>query len=148
MNNSKSEYKKAPLYRQLLAMLYDSLLILAILFIAMGILIAFNSGEAINQTNSPFYQIYLLMIIFFFYGWFWHKSGQTLGMKVWKVKIIHESGYLPSWIHCYTRLAFALVSIAVFGLGYWWTLFFGYTWHDKISSTLILDLRPERNKEG
>lgn len=147
MSHSKISYPRAPLIRQLLAMVYDSLLILALLFVATAILLGFNSGQAIDQQNNPFYSIYLLMIVFIFYGWFWRTSGQTLGMKVWKIKILHESGYLPNWQHSFVRLFFALLSIACFGLGYWWYWFFGYTWHDKLSQTRIVDLRQALQSE-
>lgn len=144
MTQTKKQYRKAPLYRQLFAMFYDSLLLMAILFIATAILLVFNHGEAITTEQSPFYSIYLLLIVFFFYAWFWRKSGQTLGMKVWKIQIIHESGYLPSWQHSFLRLSTALLSIACLGLGYWWFIPFKYTWHDRISQTMIIDLRPEK----
>ena len=144
MTQTNTHIRKAPLYRQLFAMFYDSLLIIAILFIATAILLAFNHGVAINNEQSPFYNVYLLLIIYFYYAWFWHKSGQTVGMKVWKIQIINENGYLPSWNQSFLRLMAALVSITCFGLGYWWHIPFNYTWHDRISQTVIIDLRTEK----
>lgn len=146
MLRASKSLKIAPLYRQFFAMIYDSLLIIAILFVATAIMVAFNHGEAIAQQNNPFFSIYLLLIVFMFYGWFWRKSGQTLGMKVWKIKIVDLNGYLPSWQSSFVRLFFSLLSIAAFGLGYWWHLFKGYTWHDKLSQTQIIDLRQTREK--
>jgi uncharacterized RDD family membrane protein YckC len=127
----------ASLFKQLLAMVYDSLLIIAILFAATAILLPFNQGEAIS---NKFFTFYLLIIIFIFYSWFWNVSGQTLGMKVWKIRIINESGFNPSWGVCFLRLGFALISFACFGLGYWWRLFKPYTWHDHFSQTRIIDI--------
>lgn len=147
MTSDSKTMKKAPLYRQLFAMFYDSLLIIAMLFIATAILLAFNDGKAITTGDSPFYPIFLLFLVFIFYGWFWNKSGQTLGMKVWKIKIIHENGYLPRWQHSFVRLFFALLSMACLGLGYWWSLFSGYTWHDKLSHTMILDIRELKSDQ-
>ncbi len=138
--------KKAPLYRQLFAMFYDSLLIISMLFIATAILLGFNGGEAITADESPVYPVFLLLLIFIFYSWFWTKGGQTLGMKVWKIKIIQENGYLPGWQHSFIRLFFAVLSIVSLGLGYWWSLFFGYTWHDKLSHTQIIDIREPKKK--
>jgi len=118
-------------------MVYDSLLIISILFIATAILLPFNHGEAIS---NKFYSFYLLIIVFIFYGWFWNVSGQTLGMKVWKIRIINENGFNPSWPVSFLRLCFALISIGFFGLGYWWRLFRPYTWHDHFSQTRIIDI--------
>ena len=127
----------AGLFKQLIAMLYDSFLIIALLFVATAILLPFNKGEAIT---GPIFSIYLLMVVFIFYSWFWHKAGQTLGMKVWKIRIINDYGYNPSWPISFLRLMFAMLSFACFGLGYLWRLFTPYTWHDRLSQTRIIDV--------
>lgn len=146
MSTKNTITQTAPLYRQLFAMFYDSLLIISMLFISTAILLGFNDGEAITTNTSPLYPVFLLLLIFTFYAWFWKKSGQTLGMKVWKIKIMHDDGYLPNWQHCYVRLFFSILSIAPAGLGYWWHLAFGYTWHDKLSHTRIIDIRDVKSK--
>ncbi|MCP4287545.1 MAG: RDD family protein [bacterium] len=119
-------------------MIYDSLLIFAVLFLAAALALIFNRGEAIEA--SPAFSLYLLFTLFSFYAWFWHKSGQTLGMRVWKIRIVSEFGGNPSWGNSYLRLMFALLSLACFGLGYLWRLFKPYTWHDKLSQTSIIDV--------
>ena len=126
----------ASLFKQMLAMLYDSLLIIALLFLATVILLPFNQGEAVS---GPMYNFYLIMVVFLFYSVFWHRAGQTLGMKVWKIRIINEYGANPSWSVGFLRLFFALLSIACLGFGYWWRLFTPYTWHDRLSQTRVID---------
>ena len=128
----------ASLIKQLAAMIYDSLLIFAVLFFATAIVLLFNEGEAIE--SSPAFNFYLLMVLFSFYAWFWHKSGQTLGMRAWKIRIVSEFGGNPSWGVSYLRLGFALISLLCFGLGYLWRLFKPYTWHDRLSQTSIIDI--------
>lgn len=128
----------ASLVRQLAAMIYDSLLIFAILFVVVSISIAFNQGEAIK--NQLFIYISLFLVVLVFYGWFWSKSGQTLGMRVWKIRIVSEFGGNPSWSISFLRIVFAIFSIACLGMGYWWRLFKPYTWHDRLSQTSIIDV--------
>ena len=138
---STSNYQQCPsasLLKQIAAMVYDSLLILALLFLATAVALVFNQGEAIE--SSPAFSLYLLLILFSFYAWFWHKSGQTLGMRTWKIRIVAESGGNPAWGACYLRLCFALLSIICFGVGYLWRLFSPYTWHDRLSRTRIVDV--------
>jgi|TARA_B110000967_G_scaffold209332_1_gene264985 uncharacterized RDD family membrane protein YckC len=137
-SNLHSKCPPASLIKQIAAMIYDSLLIIAILFISTAIALIFNDGKAFE--SSPIFSFYLVLIIFIFYSWFWKKSGQTLGMRVWKIRIISELGGNPSWAICFLRLTFALLSIACFGIGYWWRLFKPYTWHDKLSQTRIISL--------
>lgn len=136
--NPNINLPSASLIKRLAAMLYDSFLILAILFVATVIALLFNKGEAIE--SSPVFTLYLVLVIFLFYSWFWSKCGQTLGMRVWKIQIINDYGRNPSWQVCILRLVFAILSMACFGLGYWWRLFRPYTWHDKLSQTRIIDI--------
>ena len=136
--NTQHSSPPATLVKQLAAMVYDSLLIIAILFVATAIALVFNGGNAIE--SSPAFNLYLILIIFIFYSWFWHKSGQTLGMQVWKIRIVSDFGGNPSWPVCFLRLVFALLSIACLGLGYWWRLFKPYTWHDRLSQTRIVNV--------
>ncbi len=124
-------------------MFYDSLLIIAILFATTAIALVFNDGQAIEASH--FYNLFLLLIIYIFYGWFWSRAGQTLGMRVWKIRIVSELGGNPSWSSCFLRLTFALVSIICLGLGYWWRLFKPYTWHDHLSQTRIVDVSTLAN---
>lgn len=134
-----TDYRDCPtasLFRQFAAMIYDAFLIFAVLFVAAAIPIAFNRGA----VSGPLFNLYLLFTVFTFYAWFWHKSGQTLGMRAWKIRIVSEFGGNPSWGFCYLRLMFALLSLLCFGLGYFWRLFKPYTWHDKLSQTSIIDI--------
>ena len=143
---SPSEIDNCPpasLFKQLAAMLYDSMLIFAVLFVAAALAmllneLIFDRSGAIE--NSPLFSLYLLFALFSFYAWFWHKSGQTLGMRAWKIRIVSEFGGNPSWGMCYLRLLFALLSLSCLGLGYWWRLFKPYTWHDRLSQTSIVDI--------
>ena len=158
----------ASLLKQFLAMLYDSFLIAAVLFGATAILLPFNKGEAIT---GPIFSFYLLLVVFIFYSWFWHKSGQTLGMKAWKIRIISEDGFNPQWPVGFLRLIFATLPPAMiitlnylfefipnnrtlaaaacftFLLGYLWRLIRPYTWHDRLSQTRVIDISsiPQQN---
>ena len=137
-STSDSSSPSASLIKQLAAMLYDSFLVFAVLFFASALALLFNQGDAVE--SNPWFSLYLLLTLFTFYAWFWNKSGQTLGMKVWKIRIVSESGGNPGWATCYLRLISALLSLLCLGLGYWWRLFKPYTWHDRLSKTRIIDV--------
>jgi uncharacterized RDD family membrane protein YckC len=133
-----SESPPASLIKQFAAMVYDGLLIFAVLFFATASALLFNHGEAIE--SNAWFSLYLLLTVFTYYAWFWQKSGQTLGMKVWKIRLVSDSGGNPGWVVCYLRLGCALLSLLCLGLGYWWLLFTPYTWHDRLSHTRVINL--------
>ena len=143
---SQTNFRDCPsasLFKQIAAMIYDSLLVFAVLFLASAIALAFKlmlPGEGHTIENNPAFSLYLLFTVFTFYAWFWRNSGQTLGMRVWKIRIVTDAGGNPGWGVCYLRLLFALLSMACFGLGYLWRLFKPYTWHDRLSQTRIVDI--------
>ena len=135
------EYQSAGLFRRLAAILYDSLLIIAMWLITTLLLVAFiNDGTALQ---GPLFQFGLYLEACLFYSYFWRLSGQTLGMQVWKIKLVSPSLQTLSWQECFARLFFALVSVSMLGLGFIWMLFDPdrLTWHDRASGTRVILLR-------
>ena len=134
-----SESPSASLIKQLAAMIYDSLLIFAVLFFAScdRAVVQSRRSHCIEHLVQPLSAVSCCTA---YYAWFWQKSGQTLGMRVWKIRLVIESGETPAGAVCYLRLACALLSLLCLGLGYWWRLFKPYTWHDRLSHTRVINL--------
>jgi uncharacterized RDD family membrane protein YckC len=141
MSETNPAAKPASLLRRLAALFYDSLLLLAILFIATVILLPLTGGEAVHSGN-PFFSAYLLFISFFFYGWFWMHGGQTLGMRAWRLQLRNLRPGPLTWWQVLLRFLIALPSAALFGVGYLWMLVDRrkLTWHDRYSETCIVEL--------
>ena len=143
--NTGSTIRYAGLVRRLIAIIYDLLLLLAILFIATAAAMVVNNVDAIvpGQPLYPFYVIYLLTISFIYYGWFWTHGGQTLGMKTWKMKLQQENGDAVTWPLALLRFITAIISWSTAGLGFLWSLFHPKrrTWHDMVSKCVLIDLR-------
>lgn len=95
--------------RRLLSMVYDSLLLAAVLFVAFAIFIKISEMTDIEPAHS-IKSVYLLSVIFFFYAGFWTHGGQTLGMKTWRIKLVHENGQAISWGQALLRYMGALPS--------------------------------------
>lgn len=95
----------ASLPRRLAAIVYDGLLLLGVLVgataLALGLAVALLGGEAIKAHNplvgNPFFQTYLLLVCFFFYGGFWIHGGQTLGMRAWRLRVQRRDGRGIGW---------------------------------------------------
>jgi uncharacterized RDD family membrane protein YckC len=127
-----------PLVR-LAAMLYDTLLMLAMWLVAAGIAVAINGGEQIS-TNNPFLPSIMFIVWIWFNLHFWRRGGQTLGMRSWRLRILSTTGKPLTYTQCFLRLAVAVPSFALFYLGYLWILVDkdGLTWHDRYSETRII----------
>lgn len=120
------------------AILYDFLLLLAVLFLATALLLPFNAGEAFT-SGQIFYPVYLSIISFVFYGWFWTHGGQTLGLRAWNIKVLTLDQKPISWYLAFLRFMAALLSWVVFGLGFVWIIIDKnkYSWHDHLSKTAL-----------
>lgn len=68
------------------------------------------------------------------------RRGTSIGMKVFKVRIVRQNGDVSGAYHTYCRLAAAWLSLLPLGLGYWWALWdpMKQTWHDKLMRTYVL----------
>ncbi|HFD81102.1 MAG TPA: RDD family protein [Gammaproteobacteria bacterium] len=141
MSDDHSPARPAGLFRRLAALFYDTLLLLALWFIATALAVALNGGDAIPAGN-PLLSTYLLFIAFFFYGWFWLHGGQTLGMRAWKLQLRNLRPGPITWMQALLRFLVAIPSALLFGLGYLWMLVDRdrLTWHDRFSETCIVQL--------
>lgn len=136
----------APLWRRLAALFYDGFLLLALWFLTAGLSLAFTGGQAVegldSHTNYPLTAA-MILVTFLFYGWFWTHGGQTLGMRVWKVKVVLANGAEMTWAAAAMRCTAAILSWGCFGLGYFWALIdpASRSWHDRLSRTEVV-LQP------
>lgn len=130
----------ASLRRRLAAMLYDSLLILALCLFISFVVVAINHGEGMTDKQLPFIQTIMLVTIFSFFAGFWMHGGKTLGMQAWQIKLVTLDGKPLRLTQCLLRFFVAIVSIGFLGLGYWWMLWDKdkLTWHDRYSMTKII----------
>ncbi len=128
------------LFRRVAAMLYDGLLILALLFLATLPFIAIRGGEPVEGNENRLYQLLLGVVIYSFYVGFWVHSGRTLGMQSWRLQLETKDGSEIGIATATIRFFAALLSFVPVGLGYFWSLWDKdkLTWHDRISKTRIV----------
>lgn len=127
------------LFRRWLIMLYDAVVIAALLMLVTALAMLAGMG---NQTalHDPVYTAGLALVWFLYLAWCWHKGGMTLGMRAWRVCITDETGGLPGWRRCAVRFLVSILSAAPAGLGFAWSLIDqkNRTWHDIASGTRLL----------
>jgi uncharacterized RDD family membrane protein YckC len=114
----------AGLLRRLAALLYDLLLTIALAFIATFAMLPLSHGEAILTSTQGLtgrlYHAFLFLIVFAYFGWCWTRSGQTLGMKAWRIRLQSADGRRLNWAGAVVRftlgVAIALMAVAGFVL--------------------------------
>lgn len=144
----------AGLIRRLIALVYDGFLMFAIILAYAGLVLAIrvliSDAEAAIRPFTGFAAAVFLFGMWLgpalFYCICWRRSGQTLGMKTWRLKLITSDRQIPSWSQCLLRCICAHVSLLILGLGYFWCLFGDKNcWHDLWSDTRIVVLpKPEK----
>lgn len=136
---------KPGLARRLIAIVYDSFLIFALLLLASATVtlpVGLLAGEqaAARLATNPLFRLWLSLIPLLFYLWFWTHGGETLGMRAWRLKIIKEDGAPLGVSDALIRLFAACLSLLLLGLGFLWMLIDRdrLTWHDRISKTHLI----------
>ena len=149
-------YQKAPLWRRMAAIIYDSFLVLALVFltgfinlgIQMAIFGEIQLREMTKQGYSldgyPFY-FALMVVIYGFFGFFWTRTGQTLGMQAWRLRILDKQGQPITPGKSLIRFVVAIPSLCLAGIGTLWMLIDkeNRSWQDIASSSYTL-LTPKK----
>ena len=132
------------LLRRLAALVYDSMLLFSLLFAATAPALMVTGGEAI-RPGHPAFTAYLLAVSYAYFGWCWTRSGQTLGMRAWRMRVCTPEGKLLGWRRALCRFAAALVSIGAAGVGLLWVAFDRdrMSLHDRLSGTVLEIVSPD-----
>ena len=87
--------RNAGLGRRLGAILYDCLLVFALLMMVATPFIAIRGGEAIEPQTDIVYRLILAVVIYAFFVGFWTRTGRTLGMQSWGLQL--ETPVIGAW---------------------------------------------------
>ncbi len=126
-------------WRRVVSMIYEFLLLLAVLFIASFIFhLIFRDTHAVYFR--PLFQFYLLVIMGIYFTWFWTHGGQTLAMQTWKMRVVTVNGNHLGKRQAITRYLFAVTGITFFGFSIFWALFDRdhQFLHDRLAGTRIV----------
>ena len=129
----------ASLFRRLAALVYDALLLAALVFIFTLALVLMRGGREI-RPGTIWFEACLVALAFAFCGLFWTHGGQTLGMHAWSIRLVAADGRRIGWRRSAARFFGAWLSMLPFGLGYWWALIDRdrLSWHDRLSGTRVV----------
>mgnify|MGYP000461554101 CR=1 FL=1 len=162
---SKPNFQQTPSFIKLGAcFIYDALAVIALCFVsALAVIILI--GDASHGLKRYLLQIVLWLAIGIYFVWCWKKTGQTLAMKTWHIRVLDTSGrplsqarafwrYLLSWVWILppmlitAPLQLPATEVAVLVLG--WILIWavlsrfqsrGQYWHDVWAGSQLVDVQ-------
>lgn len=138
--------------RRVAALVYDAFLLTALLMIFTAAALFFTHGAAVVPANAGnwayVYRLGLLLVIAGYYAINWRRSGQTLGMRAWRLRAVSDSGHTLSWSAVILRECFGVMAWAPAGLGVLWLYLDPdhLALHDRLSKTQVIQLVREGTK--
>lgn len=103
------------------SLLYELLTMIAIVFVSAAVFLLLF-GDASTGFKRFGLQLFLWAVLGAYYTWCWIKSGQTLAMQAWKIKLVNEHNQLVDWKLSLIRYVLATLSLTVLGLGFLWAI--------------------------
>ncbi|KZN52605.1 RDD family protein [Pseudoalteromonas luteoviolacea] len=157
-----STFPRAGFNRRVASLIYDALVVIAFAMLTTVVFLGLVQGmlslgwysleghedvSALIQTTPALYysrSVLLVIVSVSFFSYFWTKSGQTIGMRAWRLKVQNPDGKLLTWPQAILRSLTALL-----GLGNVLVLFdikHKRALQDLLSGTEVLVLSKEENK--
>jgi uncharacterized RDD family membrane protein YckC len=129
----------AGIARRAASMVYESLLAFAIAFFA-GLLFYGAAKDQLSGFIRNIFQVYLIVVLGLYFVWCWHRGGQTLPMKTWKLRLVSTDGEPVSLRQAALRYLLACLSLAGAGAGFVWAVFDRdrQFLHDRLAGTRIV----------
>lgn len=156
------------LKKRLCSMLYESMLLFGLLFVSTWIFSTlFDQRHALDLRHAL--AIWLFVVMGGYFVWFWCRSGQTLAMQTWRIRLVTVSGrpltrkravvrYLLCWLWFLPGMAFSyalhvhgamLVLLPAINVVVWAATIYLDTdrqfLHDRMAGTRLLDVTSNKN---
>jgi uncharacterized RDD family membrane protein YckC len=123
--------------RRLAAMLYESLLLFAVGFFGAWLFFFASGGrDATSGWLRHELQVFLALVLAAYFLWCWLRSGQTLAMKAWRIRLVNVT---PA--KALLRFVLALLFVPT-GISIVWTFFDseGQFLHDRLAGTRLIQI--------
>ena len=133
--------KATDIFKRIACMLYESILLFAILFVA-GIIHRALFGDPRTDMQRLYLFVYSWLIVGLYFVFCWVKSGQTLAMKTWNLQLLGYDVNFLSMECAIKRYVIASFSLMFFAIGFIWAIFDreGLSLHDRFSGGRLIEL--------
>jgi uncharacterized RDD family membrane protein YckC len=131
--------------RRFAALIYDSLLLAALLLVYTGVAVAIHRGAITEAGSGGWWYLYRsgeLAIVAAYYVVNWRLSGQTLGMRAWHLQAVSASGKRIAVLPALWRCVCGFLAWSPAALGVLWLYADPehIALHDRLSGTRVVHL--------
>jgi uncharacterized RDD family membrane protein YckC len=109
----------ASLSRRFASLAYEGILVIPVLFITAYLFLALTQAARTPLAHALF-QLWLVGVLGVYFVFCWSRSGQTLAMKTWRIRVARADGSALSSREALARFLLALWGFFLFGAGFWW----------------------------
>ena len=122
MQNEQVAQTSAPSFFKLGAcLIYEALVVIALSLVCTTVFVLLL-GDATIGVKRYLLQLFLWLTAGVYFVWCWQKTGQTLAMQTWQLKLLNQDGEPLTLMAAIARYVFASLSLIAFGLGYMWVI--------------------------
>ena len=136
--------------RRLMSMAYESLVVFAVALFAGWAFYGAANGRLSGSVRYLF-QLYLFLVLGAYFVACWSRSGRTLPMQTWRMRVVRRDG-MPIGIGQATlRYVLAWLSLVSLGAGFLWAFFDRERQflHDRLAGTrIVIDAGIGNQKVG
>jgi uncharacterized RDD family membrane protein YckC len=136
---------QAPLRRCAASLFYEALLLTAVLWCA-SLPVTIAQAMFGLVLVRPAYQFYLFAAAGAYFVWHWTRTGQTLAMKTWRLRLVTRQGAALTAGRALLRYVTAVAGLALVGVGFLWALVdreHAFL-HDRLAGTRIVSTTVTR----
>jgi uncharacterized RDD family membrane protein YckC len=125
--------------RRLLSLVYELLLLTAVILLAAGVATALAHSTGFVYPRG-LTQLVVTSACLGYFTWQWHGRGQTLPMKTWKIRLETMAGGRVSVARALLRAILSVPGYGLFGVTVLWALIDreNQFLHDRIAGTRLV----------
>jgi len=121
-------------------MLYESFLLLGVLSVAFVLPYLLIGMIWEIAVPGPLLWLHIFIVLLAYFGWLWKRSGQTLAMQTWKIRLVSAAGMPLTTRQVFLRYSLAWPSLLAGGIGILWALIDRdrQFLHDRLAGTRLI----------
>lgn len=102
-------------------LIYEALVLIALFLLCTAVFVLV-CGDATVGIKRYLLQLCLWLAAGVYFVWCWHRSGQTLAMHTWQLKLVNQEAQLLTLKAAMLRYVLASPSLLVLGIGFLWAI--------------------------